>query len=158
MTIRTSTLRMVAESFPALFYGYPRTYIVAAVHADGRMDLDPPPDAQHLMPLKNAEQWSVLTMVPALGSEVVVWFRDANPGRYIVMGAKGGAGAEELEPGFGEGAIGAPPPYAPVAAAARRPVLWGEFAIMPVGTTGNGAVVQLVPAPPTGFTLSRARG
>lgn len=153
--LRTSILRMVASAFPALVYGHPRTYVVAAVQADGRLDLDPPPDAQHLPSLKNAEQWSVATMEPEVGSEVVVVFRDADPGRYVVIGAQFGAGQETLVPAPGEGAMGTPPPFVPIAAAARRHVRWGDVAIMPVGTVGNGAPVQLVPASP--WTVARSK-
>lgn len=144
MSLRTSILRMVAEAFPALVYGYPRTYVVSAVHADGRLDLDPPPDAQHLAPLKNAEQWSVATMEPEVGTEVVVMFRDANAGRYIVVGARA-AGEETISP---PGVLGSPPPFTAIPSVAGRVVRFGDSVIMPVGTSGNGAAAFMVPAAP----------
>lgn len=83
--IRTQVLRWVAEAFPALVYGYPRTYVVAGVASDGRVELVPPPDARHLPELK-VEQWSVGVTRPKAGDEVVVAFRDANPSRPVVIG------------------------------------------------------------------------
>lgn len=85
-TVRTSILRMVAAAFPALVFGYPRTYVVAKVRSDKRLDLVPPVDAQHLPELDAVEQWSLggTQLEPAEGVEVCVVFRDANPSRPVV--------------------------------------------------------------------------
>lgn len=83
--IRTQVLRWVAEAFPAMVYGFPRTYVVSSVAADGRLELVPPPDAQHLPELK-VQQWSVGTTRPKAGDEVIIAFRDANPARPVVVG------------------------------------------------------------------------
>ncbi len=87
-SLATMVLRKVAEWFPQLFYGYPRTYIVATVRDDQRLDLVPPPDAPHLAELLNVEQWNLggsLTL-PAVGASVTVSFRDALPTRPIILG------------------------------------------------------------------------
>lgn len=83
----TSILRKVGEAFPALVYGYPRTYRVGAVGSDGRLDLDAPADAAHLPSLQRVEVWGLggAKVKPALGSLVVVHFRDANPSRPTVI-------------------------------------------------------------------------
>lgn len=95
-SIRTSILRMVAEHFPALVYGYPRTYVVAAVLADGRLDLVPPPDAQHLPELEAVEQWGLGVVTPSVGSSVCVMFRDADPSRRAVVSWGFGAVPNEV--------------------------------------------------------------
>jgi hypothetical protein len=81
-----SIRRKVAEWFPALVYGYPRTYRVGAVQSDGRLDLDPPQDAPHLPPLARVEVWGLggAKVKPRPGSLVAVCFRDANPARPYV--------------------------------------------------------------------------
>jgi hypothetical protein len=88
VSLRESVLKIVRAAFPVLTYGYPRTFRVRGVGADGRLDLDPPPDTDELKPLDRVEQWTVggALMAPALGSLVVVTFRDADPSRPIVMG------------------------------------------------------------------------
>ncbi len=87
-SITTTILRKVAEFFPSIFYGYPRTYVVDAVRSDKRLDLLPPPDAQHLAELTNVEQWTMggALLTPIRGALVTVHFRDANPTRPIVIG------------------------------------------------------------------------
>jgi hypothetical protein len=82
-SIKTSALRWVAEAFPALIYGHPRTYRVFAVRGDKRLDLEPPPDAKHLPELPAVEQWALggALVTPKIGAEVAVFFLDANPSR-----------------------------------------------------------------------------
>lgn len=88
LTLRSRVLRIVAEAFPALTYGYPRTYQVAGVGADGRLDLAPPTDAPHLAALPKVEPWTPygITVTPVIGSLVIVGFRDALPSRPFVLG------------------------------------------------------------------------
>jgi hypothetical protein len=88
-SVRTSILRMVGEAFPALVYGYPRTYKVAAVRGDKTLDLVPPEDALHLPELDAVEQWGAAghRLNHADGAEVTVVFRDADPSRPIVVSA-----------------------------------------------------------------------
>lgn len=85
-TIRESVKRMVASEIDRLRYAYPRTYIVAAVKADKRLDLVPPPDVPSLPELENVERWALGEVTPALGSEVLVFFRDADQTRPVVVG------------------------------------------------------------------------
>ncbi len=105
--IKTQVLRWVAEAFPALVYGFPRTYVVSSVASDGRLELVPPPDAQHLPELK-VQQWTVGITRPKAGDEVTIAFRDANPSRPVVTGWEFAAppskitfDADELELGAG---------------------------------------------------------
>jgi len=83
---RLELLGAVASAFPALVYGYPRTYLIAGVDADLRLDLVPPPDATHLPELRAVEQWALggVLVKPVVGREVGVVFRDANPARPVV--------------------------------------------------------------------------
>lgn len=93
-TVRDSLLRLAAEA-PPNPYAYPRTYVVRAVNLDpitgqptGRLDLDPPADAPELRSMDRVEQWtmgSVIT-IPAVGTEVLVAFRDARETRPVVVG------------------------------------------------------------------------
>lgn len=128
-SLRTSILRMVASAFPSLVYGHPRTYVVASVDAEGRLDLEPAPDAPHLPPLKGVEQWAVAMLDPAVGTDVVVGFRDANPARPFVMGARGGAGDSDTNP---------------LTNPVGRVMRWGEIA---TGPTALSAPLVLVPDP-----------
>lgn len=88
LSFRARLLRMVAEAFPSLVYGHPRTYRVKVVRMDGRLDLVPPPDAAHLAALPAVEAWTPygIGVTPAVGSAVVVGFRDALPSRPFVIG------------------------------------------------------------------------
>lgn len=54
------------------------TYNVAAVHADGTLDLSP--NLPNLPEIKNCEQWTVggIKYTPAIGTSVVVLYRDSN--------------------------------------------------------------------------------
>lgn len=93
----TSILRAVASAFPALIYGYPRTYQVAAVRSDKTLDLVPPADAQHLPELDAVEAWGLGLVTPTVGAEVVVLFRDANPARRMVIGWAHGSDHERID-------------------------------------------------------------
>lgn len=94
-TLRELVLRIVAEAFPALVYGMPRTYVVQAVRSDGRLDLSPPADAVALPELVNVEPWALngVMVAPTPGTEVVVVFRDASPSRPVVVGYAQGVAA-----------------------------------------------------------------
>lgn len=135
--VRTSVLRMVASAFPSLVYGHPRTYIVAAVNADGTLDLVPPPDAPHLPELRRVEQWSVVELVPAKGTSVAVLFLDANPARPVVIGARVTDVEDEATP--------------PVVDPTGRFIRWGDkFAGVVTGAYVATAF--------TGIPVSRRRG
>lgn len=71
-----------------------RTYTVASVDSDGRLDLVPPTDAPHLPEMKNVEPWTLggTKYEAAPGEEVVVIKRDNKSTRPIVLGVKLGAG------------------------------------------------------------------
>jgi hypothetical protein len=86
-TLRDMVIRIIANAFPALVYGYPRTYIVAAVNADDTLDLVPPPTSGYLRDLRSVPQWNTggLIVTPELGAEVVVVFRDADETRPVVQ-------------------------------------------------------------------------
>lgn len=86
-SMATSILRKVGDTFPSLIYGHPRTYRVGAVGGDGRLDLEPPQDAPHLPRLARVDVWGLggAQVTPLVGSLAVVVFRDANPGRPIVI-------------------------------------------------------------------------
>lgn len=87
-SLRALVIRIVADAFPALAYGYPRTYVVQAVRADGRLDLSPLPDAVGLPELPAVEPWTLggAAVTPSPGAEVVIAFRDADPTRPVVVG------------------------------------------------------------------------
>lgn len=87
-TPRESIRRLVASAMAAAFNDAVRTYVVASVHADGRMDLLPPPDAQHYPEMRNVKPWVLggVKYQPAAGEEVTVMFRDARKTRPIVIG------------------------------------------------------------------------
>lgn len=84
--LREQIRRMVASAFSDAI----RTYIVASVHGDGRLDLTPPPDASHLPEMKNVEQWCMggLKYDPSPGDEVMVMFRDKRKTRPIAIAFK----------------------------------------------------------------------
>ena len=86
-TLRDMVIRIIANAFPALVYGYPRTYIVAAANADDTLDLVPPPTSGYLRDLRSVPQWNTggLIVRPNLGAEVVVAFRDADETRPVVQ-------------------------------------------------------------------------
>lgn len=105
-SIRASIRRMVAE---ALLYSVPRTYVVAVVRDDGRLDLVPPPDASYLPELEAAEQWSTggAVVTPEVGAEVTVIFRDGDATRYVVAGWKPGT-VDKIELADGDRVAAAP--------------------------------------------------
>jgi hypothetical protein len=86
-TLRDMVIRIVANAFPALVYGYPRTYIVAAANADDTLDLVPPPTSGYLRDLRSVPQWNTGGCIvrPNLGAEVCVTFRDADETRPVVQ-------------------------------------------------------------------------
>jgi len=94
-TLRASVLRIVANAFPALAYGYPRTYVVASVAASGALDLVPPSDATHLAELAAVPPYTIagVRIDPAVGTEVLVAFADADPRRPRVLGFAAGTPA-----------------------------------------------------------------
>lgn len=85
-TIKDMLRRMVADAFADMV----RTYVVSAVHADGRMDLAPPPDSPHLPEMKNVEPWSMggMKYEASVGEEVLQVFRDTKKTRPVVIGTK----------------------------------------------------------------------
>lgn len=87
-SIRDTVAAIAERDHPEARYAYPRTFVVRAVGGDGRMDLTPPADAPDLVPLNKVEQWtmgSALTF-PAVGTSVLVAFRDARESRPCVIG------------------------------------------------------------------------
>ncbi len=88
--IRELVRRMVANAFEDAI----RTYTVASVHGDGRMDLAPPADAPHLPEMRNVDQWCMggIKYKPSVGDEVIVGFGDKRKTRPMVIGFKLGAG------------------------------------------------------------------
>ncbi len=98
-SIRSSIQRMLAEQLERIELSYPRTYKVAAVRADGSLDLVPPTDAPRLPELSAVEPWTLGRVTPAVDSEVLVVFRDADPTRPIVVGWAFGSTPVDLEIG-----------------------------------------------------------
>lgn len=88
MTILSSVLRMVADHFPQLVYGHPHTYVVAEVFARGvpEVSLVPPPDKTWLDEIPRCPVWTLggAVVLPVVGAEVMVMFRDADK-RYPVV-------------------------------------------------------------------------
>ena len=153
-TLRTSILRVVASAFPALAYGYPRTYTVAAVRADGRLDLTPPPDARHLAELAAVAPCTIAGVVisPAVGAEVLVTFADADPRRPRVLGfapgtptAAGVDASGTITIGASAGAVDiAGGSVTDISGGAGRVVRYGDpivFAVPGPGTITAGAVL-----------------
>jgi hypothetical protein len=90
--IREQIRRLVAETVAA--QSLVRTYMVASVKPDGRLDLVPPTDARHLPEMKNVEPWTLggTKYEATAGEEVVVIKRDNKSTRPIVIGVKLAAG------------------------------------------------------------------
>lgn len=78
-----------------------RTYVVSACHADGRCDLAPPTDVQHLPELRNVEQWITggATFVATKGDEAIVEIRDMKGTRPVITGFRRRSGEPTLFPG-----------------------------------------------------------
>lgn len=89
-SIREQIRRIVAAEARDII----RTYTVASVKSDGRMDLVPPTDATHLPEMQNVEPWTLggTKYEAAPGEEVVVIKRDSRSTRPIVLGVKLGTG------------------------------------------------------------------
>jgi hypothetical protein len=89
-SIREQIRRIVAAEVGDII----RTYTVASVKSDGRLDLVPPTDAPHLPEMKNVEPWTLggTKYEAAAGEEVVVIKRDNRSTRPIVLGVKLAAG------------------------------------------------------------------
>lgn len=89
-SIREQIRRIVATEFGDIV----RTYTVASVKPDGRLDLVPPTDAPHLPEMQNVEPWTLggTKYEAAAGEEVVVIQRDGRSTRPIVIGVKLAAG------------------------------------------------------------------
>jgi hypothetical protein len=86
--VRDELLRIAAEAPPNPF-AFPRTYVVRNGRNDGRVDLDPPPDARDVLPsLAGVEVWTTpgLTVQAYPGDLVIVQFRDARQERPVVTG------------------------------------------------------------------------
>ncbi len=90
--IREQIRRIVAECMAA--QDIVRTYVVASVKSDGRLDLVPPTDAPHLPEMQNVEPWTLggTKYEAAAGEEVIVIKRDNKSTRPIVLGVKLAAG------------------------------------------------------------------
>lgn len=90
--LREQIRRIVAECLAA--QDIVRTYTVASVKSDGRLDLLPPADAPHLPEMQNVEPWTLggTKYEAAAGEEVVVIKRDSKSTRPIVLGVKLGGG------------------------------------------------------------------
>lgn len=80
--VADAIVRIVAGAFPQLVYGYPHTYVVAAVYARGvpLLDLDPPPGKLGLDEIRGVPVWTLggAVVLPEVGAEVTVFFRDAD--------------------------------------------------------------------------------
>jgi len=90
--LREQLRRIVVECLAA--QDIVRTYTVASVKPDGRLDLVPPTDATHLPEMKNVEPWTLggTKYEAAPGEEVIVIKRDNKSTRPIVLGVRLGAG------------------------------------------------------------------
>jgi hypothetical protein len=89
-TIREQVRRLVGLAMADMV----RTYVVAAVESDGRMDLVPPPDSPHLPELRKIRPWVIggIQYVATPGERVTVMFRDERKTRPIVIGTELSAG------------------------------------------------------------------
>jgi hypothetical protein len=91
--------RRMATRFPALTWGFPRTYVVAAVRGNKTLDLRPPADSPHLPSLAAVEQWlpGGMAVVPKVGARCLVAFRDARSGTPAVVGYEPGGVPDEVD-------------------------------------------------------------
>ncbi len=134
-SLRDSVAAIARRDMPEARYAIPRTFVVRSVGADGRLDLDPPPDAPDLRPLDKVEQWSLggALAFPTKGTAVLVMFRDAREGRAVVVGVAPGTPLKVTVSAATEIDLGA---------AAASVVRYGESA-----TLGSAAgVLTFVPA------------
>lgn len=123
--------RIVAEAMAA--QDTVRTYMVAAVKSDGRLDLVPPTDMPHLPEMKNVEPWTLggTKYEASPGEEVVVIKRDNRSTRPIVMGVKLSAG-----------------PFAGVAGQGDTVVM-----MLPPATFSGTIVIGGTPSPASGMVV-----
>jgi hypothetical protein len=142
LTLKAAVLRWVAEAFPALFYSAPRTYLVHAVRSDKRLDLTPPPDASWLPELPNVEQWTGAgeLATPAVGADVTVFFRDANPTRPVAIGWGPGTPIDTSADASGTVALGASSSAVHLAHAAGAVVRHGDT----VAIAGPGSAAGII--------------
>lgn len=134
-SLRDSVAAIARRDMPEARYAYPRTFVVRAVGTDGRIDLDPPPDAPDLRPLDRVEQWTLggALAFPVKGTPVLVMFRDARETRAVVVGVAPGTPVKVVVSASTEIDLGA---------AAASVVRYGESA-----TLGSAAgVLTFVPA------------
>lgn len=80
---RASIRRMVERRLQE----YVRTYVVANVREDGRLDLVPPEDSPHLPEMAAVPVWTLggATVTPAENAEVLVLFRDRRRSRPVAV-------------------------------------------------------------------------
>lgn len=135
--------RIVLAAAPGLAFTYPRSYRVVAVNADKTLDLEALTDDPALPPLRAVEQWSLggALVTPALGSEVLVLFRDANPTRPVMV-ACARAAAELVDFPLGSTAPADPVNLAPDG----RVVRYGDSIMF--SAPGPGVVAPGVPGTP----------
>lgn len=76
----------------------PRTYVVANVRGDKRLDLVPPTDAPHLPEIAACEQWTLggSQVTPTVGAEVLVAFRDERRSRPVVVAFESSSVPDEV--------------------------------------------------------------
>lgn len=88
MTLREIVATIIAESFPQLAYGFPRSYVVTSVNADETLDLAPALGTAGLRTLRRVGQWTLGggLVKPTPGASVVVAFADADPAKPVVVG------------------------------------------------------------------------
>lgn len=128
-SLRASVQRLVWRRLQE----YQRTYLVGGAHADGRLDLIPPPDAAHLPEMNAVPIWTMGggTVTPAPGAEVLVIFRDRQRRRPVVLAFAPGLPLKvELD--------------------ADQEVLLGDGATQGVARRGDSVTVLLPPAMFTG--------
>lgn len=137
--LRQIERRMVTR-FPALTWGYPRTYLVANVRGDKTLDLRPPADSPHLPSLAAVEQWlpGGMAVVPKVNARCLVAFRDARSGTPAVVGYEPGGVPDEVDWNADAIVLGnatAVPTSGFIAAAERRVVCYGDPVV--VGTAAG---------------------
>lgn len=163
-SLAESVQRIVVQMFPWLPYSFPRTYVVAAVHPDNRLDIRPPagPSGIGLDPINNVEQGGLGVVTPAVGTEVCCIFRDADKRRPLVIGwafksTGGGGDADRVDLDNGSESL-------LVGTEAGRVVRYGDVVMMPSGPAATptgvvllGAKVGDTPAPVGPVSASRVK-